>query len=146
MEFVADGRNINYAFAAGSIPPPNDDLWAWFDTLGITLDKQERSDVGVEVAVDEIIQLAMANRAIDIQPKHERFVLLAGDGAGYNEGKGFIKQLERVMKFGNEIEVVSWDLCCGRHLREFSEKNGTYRGLESAYNSITFINNYRWAE
>jgi hypothetical protein len=147
IEFVTDGRIINYAYAAGSIPPPNDELWTWFNTLNIKLDRQERSSFsGGEIAVDEAIQLAMVNRVIDIQPNHERFILLTGDGAGYNEGKGFIKQLERVLKSGNEIEVVSWDSCCNRYLKEFAKTNGTYRALETAYNKVTFINNVRWAQ
>jgi hypothetical protein len=88
----------------------------------------------------------MVNRVLDIQPNHEKFVLLTGDGAGFNEGKGFIKQLERVLKSGNEIEVASWDLGCNRYLKEFALANGVYRSLESVYDNITFINNVRWAK
>jgi hypothetical protein len=138
IQFAADGRNVEYAFVAGSIPPPNDDVWNWFRKLNIKLEVQERSSSG-EVAIDEIIQLAMANRVLDILPSHEKFVLLTGDGAGYNEGKGFIKQLERVLKSGSEIEVVSWDL------KEFAKANGVYRSLEPVYDQVTFINNFRWA-
>lgn len=86
IEYVANGRKIDYAFAAGSVPPPNSDLWTWFNTLHVTLDTQERSGLGKEVAVDEAIHLAIMNRAVDIQPNTETFVLLTGDGAGYNEG------------------------------------------------------------
>jgi hypothetical protein len=120
IQFVANNRPIDYAFVAGSVPPPNDEVWSWFHKLNIDLEIQERSAGGGEIAVDEIIQLSMANRTIDIQPNHEKFVLLTGDGAGFNEGKGSIKQLERVLKSGNEIEVVSWDLGCNRHLKEFA--------------------------
>jgi hypothetical protein len=145
LEFAANGQKVEYAYAAGSIPPPNDDLWAWFTKLGITLDKPERSISGNEVNVDELVHLAMANRAIDIHPNHERFVLLTGDGAGYNQGKGFIAQLNRVLQMGNEIEVVSWDAGCNRNLKTFAQTHGTYRSLESVYDHVTFVENQRRA-
>jgi hypothetical protein len=146
IQFVANGRHVDYAFAAGSVPPPNDEVWSWFHKLNIRIETQERSVSGGEVAVDEIIQLAMANRVLDIHPNHEEFVLLTGDGAGFNEGKGFIKQLERILNLGNKIAVVSWDLGCNRHLKEFASANGIYRSLESVYDNVTFINNVRWAK
>lgn len=144
FEFVRNNRPVNYAFVGGSIPPNNDPLWQRFDNLGATVEKQERGAGGGEVAVDEVIQLQMANRVLDIAPP-ETMVLLTGDGSGYTDGKGFIKQLERAKKHGWNIEVVSWDGGCNRYLKAFAEANGTYRALEPAYNSVTFINNARWA-
>ena len=144
FEFARNNRPVSYAYVGGSIPPSNDQLWQRFDSLGAKVNKQERSVGGGEVAVDEIIQLEMANRILDVSPP-ETILLLTGDGSGYQNGNGFIKQLERAKKHGWNIEVVSWDAGCNRHLKAFAQNNGVYRALEPAYNSVTFINNIRWA-
>ncbi|MEL7314831.1 MAG: hypothetical protein AAFN08_07760 [Cyanobacteria bacterium J06559_3] len=89
----------------------------------------------------------MANRVLDVSTPGI-MTLCTGDGSGYSDGKGFIKQLERAHKHGLLlllIEVVSWDAGCNRYLKQFAEENGTYRALESAYDQLTFINNKRWA-
>ena len=144
LEFVRNNRSVNYAFVGGSIPPNNDPLWQRFEKLGAIVEKQERGVGGGEVAVDEIIQLRMANRILDVTPP-ETLVLLTGDGSGYSDGNGFIKQLERSKNHGWNIEVVSWDAGCNRHLKAFARANGTYRSLEPAYYNVSFVNNERWA-
>ena len=144
LDFVLDGRPLDYAFVGGSIPPQSDPLWARFENLGAVVEKQQRGEItGGEVGVDEVIQLAIANRVLDEQGGS--VVLLTGDGSGYSDGKGFIKQLERAHKHGWGIEVVSWDAGCNRYLRDFAQKHGTYRALEPVYEAVTFINNKRWA-
>ena len=146
LDFIVGNRLVHYAFVGGSVPPNNDPLWQRFDSLGIRVNKQERgAATGGEVAVDEIIQLEMANRVLDAGAP-ETMVLLTGDGAGYADGQGFIKQLERAHKHGWEIEVVSWDGGCNRYLKAFAQAHGTYRALEPAYDTVTFINNKRWAK
>ncbi|MBI3240174.1 MAG: NYN domain-containing protein, partial [Flavobacteriia bacterium] len=133
FEFAVDSRSVEHAFVGGSIPPNSDPLWNCFSRLGINVEKQERGQgSGGEVAVDEIIQLQMANRILDCEvPGH--MVLLTGDGSGYNDSKGFIKQLERALKHKWTIEVISWDKGCNGRLKEFAEKYGKYRSLEAAY-------------
>jgi hypothetical protein len=146
FDYVLNGRPVDSAFGAGSIPPNNDPLWQRFRDLGIHIETQERgAGSGREIAVDEIIQLRMANRVL-AAPAPGRMVLLTGDGSGYTDGKGFITQLELAHKHGWEIEVVSWDAGCNRYLRQFAQTNGTYRALEPAYDQITFVNNKRWAK
>jgi len=145
LDFVCNRREIDFAMVSGSIPPNNDTLWDRFDSLGINVEKQQRGQMtGNEVAVDESIQLAMANRVLDA-PSPGTMVLCTGDGSGYLDDKGFIKQLKRVHKHGWSIEVISWDAGCNRHLKDFAQEQGTYRSLESVYDQITFINNKRWA-
>jgi hypothetical protein len=64
----------------------------------VKVNKRERGkDTGGEIVVDEIIQLEMANRVLDVNPP-ETMVLLTGDGAGYRDGLGFLRQLERAQK------------------------------------------------
>ena len=146
LEFVLDGRDLDYAFVGGSVPPSSDPLWKRFETLGIRVDTQQRGALtGGEIAVDEIIQLAMANRILD-EEKPGTLVLLTGDGSGYQDGKGFIKQIERASKHGWAVEVVSWDAGCNRYLKHFAEQHGTYRSLEPVYEKVTFVNNKRWAK
>ena len=143
LDFVLDGRKADYTFVAGSIPPDNDPLWNRFANLNIDVHRQERGEAtGSEIAVDEIIQLQMANRILDAAP--DTVVLLTGDGSGYLDGQGFITQLERAHSHGWAVEVVSWDAGCNRHLRAFAEANGQYRALEPMYDRVTFINNKRW--
>lgn len=145
FDFVRNRRKVSFAYVAGSVPPGNDDLWRRLEAQGAVVEKQQRAVTGGEVAVDEAIQLQIANRILDLD-KPETIVLLTGDGSGYSDGKGFIKQLERAVKHGWEIEVVSWDAGCNRHLKEFAIANGTYRSLEAVYEGVTFINNHRWAK
>jgi hypothetical protein len=142
LDWVAYDRPIDYAFLAGSVPPPKDDLWARLDSLGVEVAVQERGQLtGSEIAVDEVIQLAMANRILDVPPA--TMILLTGDGSGYNEGKGFVKQLERAVAHKWEIEVVSWNAGCNRRLRQFALDHGIYRSLEGAYDRVTYISNKR---
>lgn len=145
LDFVRDNRDVDFAFVGGSIPPNNDPLWQRFEALGIAVNKQERGkETGGEVAVDEIIQLQMANRVLDVDSPGI-MVRCTGDGSGYSDGNGFIKQLERAAKHGWAIEVISWDAGCNRYLKQFAENTGTYRSLESVYDNITFVKNKRWA-
>lgn len=145
FDFAVNSRQVDYAYVAGSIPPASDPLWNYFKKLGVNVEKQERGEsTGGEIAVDAAIQLQMANRILDCEfPSH--LVLLTGDGSGYSDGKGFIKQLERALNHNWTIEVVSWDNGCNRHLKKFAVDNGTYRSLDPVYNSVTFVNNHRWA-
>jgi hypothetical protein len=146
LDFVVNDRPVRYAFVGGSIPPNKDPLWQRFETLGIKVNKQQRGAMtGGEVAVDEVIQLEMANRVLDVKDPGI-MVLLTGDGAGYVDGQGFIKQLERAHDHGWAIEVISWDAGCNKYLKAFALANGTYRSLEPVYDRVTFVNNKRWAK
>ncbi len=144
LDFVRQERQVDFAFVGGSIPPESDSLWERFANLGVSVTKQERGQAsGGEIAVDEVIQLHMANRMLDVVPS--TLILLTGDGAGYSDGQGFIRQLERATRHGWKIEVVSWDAGCNRYLKQFAQQNGVYRSLEPVYDKVTFINNKRWA-
>ncbi|MGB4467122.1 MAG: hypothetical protein WBI41_03595 [Azovibrio sp.] len=90
FDFVRNNRAVSFAYVGGSVPPNNDDLWLRLEAQGAIVEKQERAVSGGEVAVDESIQLQMANRIIDVHPP-ETMALLTGDGSGYTDGKGFIK-------------------------------------------------------
>ena len=145
FEFCCQGRQVSFAFLAGSVPPTTDELWTRIRELGIQIITQERGKYqNNEVAVDEIIQLKMANRILDCESP-ETMVLLTGDGKGYNQGIGFIPQLERAVKRNWKIEVISWGIGCNKALREFASNNGVFRELEPVYENVTFIEGFRLA-
>lgn len=143
---VKQNRDVSFAYLAGSVPPANDDLWKRFQQQNVIVELQERGQLsGGEIAVDGAIQLAMANRIIDCDSTPETMVLLTGDGSGYANDKGFIKQLERAVKKGWKVEVWAWSIGCNRHLKEYVEQHGAYHDLTDVYDKITFINHHRWA-
>lgn len=139
-QFAVNNRNVSSAFAAVSIPPQNDNLWQYFTKLGITVAPQERGILtNKEIAVDEAIHKTMLERIVDVKTP-ETIVLLTGDGSGYAQGKGFIRQLERAVDYHWAIEVISWNIGCNKRLREFASYYGTYRELDPVYDSVTFTN------
>ena len=136
---VVDGRQMEFAFVGGSLPPNNDVLWSYFDNLGVKVEVQERGAIGGgEVAVDQAIQYSMLKRLIDADAPGT-ILLLTGDGNGHLDGEGFIPALKRAVKMGWNFEVASWDLGCNRHLRQYAEEHGVYRSLEPSYEHITFL-------
>ena len=146
FEFCRQKWQVSYAFLAGSVPPATDELWSRISELGIQIITQERGKYqNNEVAVDEIIQLKMANRILDYEPP-ETIYLLTGDGQGHNQGIEFIPQLERAVKRNWKIEVISWGIGCNKALREFASSNGVFRELEPVYENVTFIEDYRLAK
>ena len=146
LDFALDGRPLDYAFVGGSVPPSTDSLWKRFTALGIKVETQERGQAsGGEIGVDQIIQLSMANRILDSDTPGT-MILLTGDGSGYSDGKGFVKQLELAHKHGWNVEVASWDAGCNRYLRQFANDKGLYRSLEPVYMSVSFVNNKRWVQ
>lgn len=138
FELVKAGRKVDYAFLCGSIPPESDIIWQKFRDLGIKVATQQRARDGGEVAVDQEIQLRMANRILDAE-NPGTMVLLSGDGKIDAHGDGFIKSLERAKKQGWDVEVWSWDISCSRRLRSFAETHGLYSSLDKHYEEITYM-------
>ena len=64
--------------------------------------------------------------------------LLTGDGAGYAEGRGFHRTLERMHKRGWRVEVLSWAHSCNRGMRRWAEANGVFVPLDDHYEAVTF--------
>ena len=140
LQFAANKRAVSYAFMAGSIPPQNDNLWQYFKKLGVDIKIQERGILNnKEIAVDEAIHKKILERIVDVKTP-ETIVLLTGDGNGYAQGKGFIRQLERAVDYHWAIEVISWNIGCSKALKEFAIRYGTYRALDPVYDSVTFTN------
>ncbi len=131
-------RIINKAFVAGSVPPQGDDLWEYIRNLGIDLTLLDRTATGKEQeSVDILLQNAMLHTILDNTP--DTIAIITGDGAGFNEGKGFLAELDRAKKLGWKIEVYSWEGTCNRYLKEYSKNNGSFISLDDYYYSISFI-------
>lgn len=79
-------------------------------------------------------------------PEPKTVALLTGDGAGINDGEGFLADARRLAQKGWKFEVYSWDATCHKLLKEFAKNNGKYVELEKYYKNITFIKDTRMAE
>lgn len=86
-----------------------------------------------------MLQSAMLRDALDYNGDPGIVALLTGDGAGFSEGVGFHADLERMLKRGWRIEVLSWRNSCSRRMRECAEENGKFIALDDFYESITFL-------
>ncbi len=142
FELVRNGREIEGAYAAGSVPPPSDELWAYLEKLGIDMTLLDKTADGKEQdSVDMSLQTNMFRVALDNDPG--TMALLTGDGNGGALGKGFLADLRRIKKLGWDIEVYAWEMNCNRYLKEFAEENGVFVSLEKYYYSITFLKDER---
>lgn len=145
FKLVQDGRTVNGAYAAGSVPPPSDDLWTYLEGLGINMTLLDKTANGKEQdSVDMSLQTNMFRVALDNPP--DTMVLLTGDGSGGALGKGFLADLQRIHKLGWKIEVYAWETTCNRYLKAFAEENGKFVSLERYYYSITFLKGERFAQ
>lgn len=140
LQLAHRGRETGKIYLAGSIPPQNDSLWDYIKSLGIEVELLERTAENRENANDVSIQAAMLRTAMDSIGNNETFVVMTGDGAGGMAGVGFLADLRRIKeKMGHNIELIAWDNCCNRYLKEYVENNGKYIPLEGYYENVTFL-------
>ena len=130
-------RPLTKAMAAGSIPPALINLWTRLGDLGITA---HLSDRGEQESPDQWLQLRMLEDGWDYLDNPGTVALLTGDGAGYDENRGFHATLERMRRQGWKIEVLSWLHSCNLRMREWVAANGVFVPLDDYYESITFTN------
>ena len=143
LNLVTSGRQVEDIFFAGSVPPKDDSLWKSIENLGITPSLLPRSiSDGEADTTDHVLQLALLRLAFD-SPEPKTVALLTGDGAGINDGQGFLADAKRIAQRGWTFEVYSWDIACHKLLKEFAENEGKYIKLEDYYEYITFIKNGR---
>ena len=142
FELVRKGRTIDAAYAAGSVPPPSDELWGYLKKLGINMTLLDKTADGKEQdSVDMSLQTNMFRVALDYAPGV--MALLTGDGSGGALGKGFLADLQRIHNLGWKIEVYAWETTCNRYLKKFANENGLFVPLETYYYSITFLKGQR---
>ena len=133
-------RPVTKAMAAGSVPPEMRQLWNRLENSGVEVHLYDRGDRdrGEQETPDQWLQLRMLEDGWDYNGDAGTVALLTGDGAGYEEGRGFHRTLERMHRRGWNVEVLSWFHSCRRAMREWAETNGVFVPLDDYYESITF--------
>ena len=138
-QLAAAGREIEYAVAVGSVPPPLRHVWNQMEKAGVKVELFERgAESDREQAVDQALQVHMLRKAFDYNGAPGIAVVLTGDGKGFMDGVGFHADLERMQRRGWGIEVLAWEKTCNRRMREWSEQIGVFVPLEDYYESVTF--------
>lgn len=134
-------RPIERALVVGSIPPELKHLWNRLESKGIEVFLYDRGEQGrdEQEIPDQRLQLRMLEDALDYNGDPGIVVLLTGDGAGYYEGVGFHRTLERMHRRGWHIEILSWAHSCNQRMRRWAETNGIFVPLDDFYDAITFL-------
>ena len=63
-------------------------------------------------------------------------VLLTRDGAECIDGVSFLSEIHSK---GWAVEVLSWESCCSREMREWVQQNGQFVSLDRHCESVTFL-------
>lgn len=134
-------RPVEKALAAGSVPPEVKQLWNRLESRGVQVSlydrgSRERSEQGVP---DKFLQLSMLEDALDYNGDPGIVALLTGDGAGYPEGSGCHRTLERMHKRGWRIEILSWAHATNQRMRRWADEHGRFIALDDFYSAITFL-------
>ena len=134
-------RTLQKAYAVGSVPPEMRSLWNRMEAHGVEVDLFDRGDParGEQQMPDHMLQLQMLTDALDYNGTPGIVTLLTGDGAGYFEGAGFHRTLERMHKRGWRVEILSWRHSCKQRMRHWAETNGVFVALDDFYEAITFL-------
>ena len=134
-------RQLRKAFAAGSVPPEMRSLWNRMEARGVEVALFDRGqpDRGEQEMPDRMLQLRMLEDALDFNGTPGIVTLLTGDGAGYVEGAGFHRTLERMHARGWRVEILSWKHSCNQRMRRWAEQNGVFVALDDFYDTITFL-------
>jgi hypothetical protein len=139
LQLAAAARKLEYAIAAGSVPPPMRHVWNHLERVGVKVELFERGSFSSrEQAVDQALQTHMLRKALDYNGTPGIAVMLTGDGAGFLDGVGFHADLERMRKKGWGVEVLAWERTCNPRLKEWANKIGVFVPLETFYDAITF--------
>lgn len=141
LELAHAGRPVEKAIAVGSIPPELRQLWNRLENSGVVVELFDRGTTsgGEQEMPDRVLQLRMLEDALDYNGDPGIVVMLTGDGAGYLEGAGFHRTLERMHNRGWRIEILSWEHSCNQRMREWAEDNGVFVALDDYYDAITFL-------
>ena len=108
---------VEKAHATGSVPPEMRQLWnrlrAW-----VQLFDRGSAGAGEQSMHDRVLQLRMLEDALDYNGGPRYPVLLTGDGAGYQEGAGSHRTLERMQGARlRRVEIMSWAHSCNQRMR-----------------------------
>ena len=134
-------RPVERAYAAGSVPPEMRQLWNRLESQGVEVHLFNRGTSGLteQEMPDRILQLRMLEDGWDYNGTPGIVSLLTGDGAGYLEGAGFHRTLERMHNRGWRVEILSWAHSCNQRMRRWAQENGVFVALDDFYDSVTFL-------
>ena len=134
-------RMVERAVAAGSIPPELRHLWNRLENSGVDVHLFARinPEHGEQEIPDRLLQLRMLEDTVDYIDDPGIVVLLTGDGAGYLEGAGFHRTLERMHNRNWRIEIMSWEYACNQRMKRWAQENGIFVALDDFYDSVTFL-------
>ena len=134
-------RPVQRAYAVGSVPPELRQLWNRMEARGVEVSLFDRGEAhrGEQDMPDRLLQLRMLEDALDYNGDPGIAVLLSGDGAGYLEGAGFHRTLERMHGRGWRVEILSWSHSCNQRMLHWARANGVFVALDDFYESITFM-------
>jgi hypothetical protein len=140
VQLAVQNRELKEVVWGGSIPPPDDSVWAFLrDDRGIEPKLLSRAECGEQETVDHLLQLQMYRHTTKYRQNPGAIVLATGDGKGYYQEDGFLYDVENFVGDGWELEVLSWEHSCHNKLRSFAEENGRFISLDQYYNQISFI-------
>lgn len=144
VDLAVNNREVTEAVWGGSVPPPDDSVWAFLrGEIKIDPDLLPRAKGGEHETVDHLIQLRMYRHVRKHRDNPGTIVLATGDGKGYFQEEGFLYDLEGFVQDGWGIEILSLEHSCHRSLRRFAEENGKFISLDKYYNQISFIKDGR---
>ena len=134
-------RPVERAYAAGSVPPEMRQLWNRLESEGVEVHLFNRGNTGSgeQEMPDRVLQLRMLEDGWDYNGTPGIVALLTGDGAGYLEGAGFHRTLERMHNRGWRVEILSWAHSCNQRMRRWAQENGVFVALDDFYDSVTFL-------
>jgi hypothetical protein len=132
---------------AGSLPPGNEELWEYSRKYGYdtTLLRRVQRDDGrlAEQAVDEVLHARIAGVLLDYHPPPEQVLVLAtGDGNLSEFGTSFLQQVQRAVRIGWTVKIVSWKAQLSNkfaRLRAAHPSQIEVIHLDDFYNAVTFI-------
>ena len=134
-------RPVERTYAAGSVPPEMRQLWNRLESQGVEVHLFNCGAVGSgeQEMPDRVLQLRMLEDALDYNGNPGIVALLTGDGAGYLEGAGFHRTLERMHYRGWRVEILSLAHSCNQRMRRWAQENGVYVALDDFCESVTFL-------
>ena len=76
--------------------------------------------------------------AIDEVPRGTYTVVLCSGLAQWSE-RFFFTKLKKMKRSGWNVEVLAWQGCCNRYMKQWVQDNGNYVPLDDFYWSITYL-------
>ena len=138
---LAAGRRVGDAMLVANREIPTPVLDHFRSNFTVELVEAGRV-TGTEQAGDELLQNSIY-RTLFRATGPSTIVVATGDGAGWQEGRGFCESLLAARRRGFGVEVVSFESALNRRLRRLAELIGTVVTLDPFYESIAFLEGLR---